>query len=489
MTEKIKELDSFSLVIFGGDGDLALKKLFPSIYYRLADGQIKADSDIYVLSKNDKSQAQFLEELTQKIKMHVPDAEDAQVQALCSMTTYLKVELTDAGSYSELRDSIKANGRTNIIYYYSTPSSLFAVISASLSANGLITPESKIVLEKPLGADLSSFEVLNSEIRKYFKEYQIYRIDHYLGKETVQNLMVLRFANYLFESAWNRQHIESVEITVAESIGVESRKDYYDKYGALKDMVQNHLLQLLCLVAMEPPAVLNADNVRNEKLKVLQALTLFNTENIGIWSVKGQYTRGIVNETQVRSYLEDVDAFNSVTETFVALRTYVQNWRWAGVPFYLRTGKRLAKRYSEIVINFREVPHNVFPEKNKIDRNKLVIRLQPDEHIELVQMAKIAGPGGYRYRPISLELDYKASIGKRIPDAYERLLMDVVRGNQTLFMREDEVRASWVWIDSITKSWQETGQELELYQSGSFGPGNVILEKNHEWNRFKIDNL
>jgi glucose-6-phosphate 1-dehydrogenase len=479
---KINALNPFNLVIFGGDGDLAFKKLFPALYHRLKDGQVQSNSSIYVLSINDKTQEEFEEELAKHLKLHVSDLEEVWLNRLCKITTYLKADLTITTHYKELKELLSNSKLPEVIYYYSTPSSLFGKISSCLHQSGLITKKSKIVLEKPLGFDLDSFEALNTIVRQYFDEPQIYRIDHYLGKETVQNLMVLRFANQIFELAWNKQNIESIEITVAESYGVGTRKGYYDKYGALKDMVQNHLLQLLCLVAMEPPSVLNADNVRDEKLKVLKALKPFDEESINKYSVKGQYTRGEIDGTFVNSYQEDIQGYNSTTETFVALRAEVQNWRWAGVPFYLRTGKRMPRRYSEIVINFKNVPHNIFPQKAKIHRNKLIVRLQPDEHIELVQMAKIPGPGGYRYKPISLELDYSASIGKLFPDAYERLLMDVVRGNQTLFMREDELRASWIWIDSITSNWKKTNQELKLYKAGSNGPSKDILDAQHDWN-------
>ena len=478
-----KKLSDFSLVIFGGDGDLAMKKIFPALYYRLKDKQIQTASDILVLSNNDKTTESFRKELSERLLDKLPSPNERIIEQLCEMTTYHKVELTDVNDYSSLKKRLEEASHKNILFYYSTPSSLFLTISAALHHNQLITDSTKVVLEKPLGFDLKTFEEVNSTIRQYFKEYQIYRIDHYLGKETVQNLMVLRFANRIFEMAWNAQNIDYVEITVAESIGVGTRKGYYDKYGALKDMVQNHLLQLLCLVAMEPPSTLNADNVRDEKLKVLKALLKYDETTIQDGTVKGQYTRGTIDKEFVYSYQEDIDGYNSKTETFVALRTYVQNWRWAGVPFYLRTGKRMAERYSEIVINFKEVPHNVFPEKTKIDRNKLIIRLQPDELIELVQMAKIPGPGGYRYKPISLELDYTASIGNEFPDAYERLIMDVVRGNQTLFMREDEVRASWEWVESITDNWKKTDKELKLYEAGGNGPSDYILQEGHHWNK------
>lgn len=474
-----KELPNFDLVIFGGDGDLALRKIFPALYYRLKDGQIRAESRIVVVSKNQRDDGDMRRLLQEHIHLRVPDADAGILETLGSMVRYLEADLTQTQDYKALGEVLARGRAPETLFYYSTPSSLFGMISRLLHENGLIKAHCKVVLEKPLGSDLQTFEDLNSEVRKYFEEVQIYRIDHYLGKETVQNLMVLRFANHIFELAWNAQNIDNVQITVAESIGVEDRKDYYDKYGALKDMVQNHLLQLLCLIAMEPPARLTADNVRDEKLKVLRALRHFDANTIQKWTVKGQYTRGEIGGQHVRSYQEDIDAFESSTETFVALRTYIDNWRWTGVPFYLRTGKRMMERYSEIVINFKSVPHNVFPSGNKINRNKLIIRLQPEERIELVQMAKVPGPGGYRYQPISLKLDFAESFHDRFPDAYERLLMDVVRGNQTLFMREDEVRAAWKWIHSITDNWEKTGQQLELYKSGTWGPGDEVLTPEH----------
>ena len=484
MTTK-NELEDFTLVIFGGDGDLAMKKIFPALYYRLKHGQIKAASDIVVVSNNKKTSEAFRTELRQNLLEKLVKPKKEWITALCNITTYLEIELTDLNSYIPLKEALHKAGQEHVLLYYSTPSSLFSMISSSMYQHGMITEKTKVVLEKPLGSNLATFEEVNNTIRQYFQERQIYRIDHYLGKETVQNLMVLRFANHLFELAWNSQNIDYVEITVAESLGVGTRKGYYDNYGALKDMVQNHLLQLLCLVAMEPPSILDADSVRDEKLKVLKALVPFDKTNVQRRTIKAQYTRGEINDEFVKSYQEDIDGYNSNTETFIALRTYVQNWRWSGIPFYLRTGKRMTERYSEIVINFKHVPHNVFPKRAAIDRNKLIIRLQPDERIELVQMAKIPGPGGYRYKPISLELDYLASVGKKFPDAYERLIMDVVRGNQTLFMREDEVRASWNWIHSIMDNWDATNQELKLYQAGTEGPGDAILKEGHQWNKMK----
>jgi glucose-6-phosphate 1-dehydrogenase len=476
-----KELKDFDLVIFGGDGDLAFRKIFPALLLRLQDGQIKPSSRFIVVSKNSRDTSSFTGVLWSHLDGDLLKSEPELAANLRSMIHYVQADLMVSDDYKKLVQALGQDRQKQTLFYYSTPSFLFGTISRMLHEHGLIDEQSKVILEKPLGYDLSSFESLNSEVRKYFQETQIYRIDHYLGKETVQNLMVLRFANHLYELAWNAQNIDNVQITVAESIGVETRKEFYDKCGALKDMVQNHLLQLLCLVAMEPPSKLNADSVRDEKLKVLKALRPFDAQTVQKWTVKGQYTRGEIGGVSVRSYQEDIDAFDSTTETFVALRTYVDNWRWAGVPFFLRTGKRLEKRYSEIVVNFKRVPHNVFPSESKIHRNKLIIRLQPEERIELVQMVKVPGPGGYRFQPVELELDYGSSFGKRFPDAYERLLMDVVRGNQTLFMREDEVRASWNWIHSITDNWEKEGVELKLYKSGSWGPGDSVIQPDDYW--------
>jgi glucose-6-phosphate 1-dehydrogenase len=300
--------------------------------------------------------------------------------------------------------------------------------------------------------------------------------------------MVLRFANHLFEHSWSSEDIDSVQITVAETIGVENRGNYYEQSGALLDMVQNHLLQLLCLIAMEPPAKLEANSVRNEKLKVLKSLRFFNEESVLNETVKGQYLGGMLavddkSESQVSSYLQDINKFESETETFVAIKAFIDNWRWKNTPFYLRTGKRMKKRYSEIIINFKSVRHNLFPSQGEIPGNALIIRLQPEEGIELVQMTKLPGPGGYRYKPISLKLDYLDSFHERLPEAYERLIIDVLRGEQTLFMRQDELEAAWSWIESIKNGWEKTKFKNILYEAGSWGPGNEILDKKHAWTK------
>jgi len=476
---KLKDAD---IVIFGGLGDLAMRKIFPAIYHRFKAKQINNNSRVFVISRGEVSQTEFKANLKEKLTNNIEDVDQKIVAELLKLCKYIQADLTQESSLAVLKDDLREDDNIVRVYYFSVSSSIFGDITRNLHAEKLITPESRVVLEKPLGHDSASSKLINSEISNYFEESQIFRIDHYLGKETVQNLMVLRFANNLYENAWNSQNIENVQITVAEDLGVSSRGGYYDKYGALLDMVQNHLLQLLCLVAMEPPSVLEANNVRDEKLKVLKALRLFDDKMVLDQTVKGQYTRGSINGESVKSYLEDINDFQSNTETFVAIRANIDNWRWAGVPFYLRTGKRLSKKHSEIVINFKNIPHNIFPNSKPIVNNKLIISLQPEERIELVQTVKIPGPGGYRYKPTSLVLDYSTSFQDRLPEAYERLLIDVIRGNQTLFMRKDEVEASWTWIDTITKYWKQTKMTNNLYNSGTTGPGDKILINGHTWN-------
>lgn len=325
-------------------------------------------------------------------------------------------------------------------------------------------------MEKPIGKDLESAQEINAGVGAVFPETSIYRIDHYLGKESVQNLLVLRFANTLFDPIWSRSHIDHVQITVSESIGLEGRADYYDRSGAVRDMVQNHLLQLLCLTAMEPPNSLEANSIRTEKMKVLSALKRYSAATVDTNTVRAQYRSGVSDGEVVSGYIETLtDKSESQTETFVALKTEINNWRWAGVPFYLRTGKRMEGRRSEIMIQFKSTP---FPLFEKADRaaNLLVIRLQPDEGVHLYMQIKEPGPGGMRLKSLPLNLSYADNFAVRYPDAYERLLMDVVRGNLTLFMSRDEVEAAWGWVDSLLKSWAEANQPLEHYQAGTQGP-------------------
>lgn len=481
MVNQTTEKYDFDLVIFGGDGDLSFRKIFPALYHRLNENQISEESRILAVSRKEYTQKEFKEKLISSLEQYIDEIDGGILKILMSMTTHGSIDPAKGRQNASAKGWFSKAKHNVRVFYLATPASAFEAICKFTNDQNYLTPTSRVVLEKPLGRDLKSSEDVNEQVAQFFSEGQIYRIDHYLGKETVQNLMVLRFANNLFERSWNAQEIDNIQITVAESLGVGTRGRFYDQYGALRDMVQNHLLQLLCLIAMEPPAVLDAEQVRHEKLKVLKALRPFDADTIKTHSVRGQYTRGNTDDGFLPSYLEDIDKFDSQTETFVALKTYIDNWRWSGVPIYLRTGKRMSQRYSEIVINFKRVPHNIFPGKKDIDNNRLTIRLQPEERIELQQMVKIPGPGGYRYKPFSLELDYSDHFEDRFPEAYERLLMDVVRGNQTLFMSRDEVKASWQWAESILKNWKDEKIPNILYESGSFGPGHRIMEEGTEW--------
>lgn len=481
-TNKLENLFLSDIVIFGGLGDLSIRKILPAIYYRLQAKQLADECKVILISRQDINKKEFEDLLRTKLEDGIKDASKKDLNHLISICEYYKADLTKKGCLDNLKSLLRSKDNVVRLFYFSVSSSLFGNITKNLKEAQLITSKSRVVLEKPLGHNAESSKKINNEISEYFNESQIFRIDHYLGKETVQNLMVLRFTNNLYENAWNAQNIDNIQITVSENLGVGSRGDFYDKYGALLDMVQNHLLQLMCLVAIEPPNILDANTVRDEKLKVLKSLRPIDVDLCQTHTVKGQYTRGKLDGKSVKSYLEDIDKFSSDTETFVAIRAYIDNWRWAGVPFYLRTGKRLSRRHSQITINFKNIPHNIFPEGKSIVNNKLIINLQPEESIELVQTVKIPGPGGYRYKPTSLVLDYGSSFKERFPDAYERLLIDVIRGNQTLFMRKDEVEASWKWIDSINESWDKAKLKNHFYSSGSDGPGNHILLDNHEWN-------
>ena len=470
------DLRPFNIVIFGGNGDLSKRKIIPALFHRYADGQLDFDFEVTCTARAKLDRTLFLKE----VEGFIDSKDTKKIADFFKHLIILEIPKNTLEAYAPLKTRLEKTAKRQRIFYFSVPSGAFSEICNMLKGSGLVTNTSKVVLEKPLGHDLESSKQINEIISQAFTESQIFRIDHYLGKETVQNIMVLRFANHLFERAWNADNIENIQITVAESLGVEKRSGYYDKTGALLDMVQNHLLQLLCLVTMEPPSNLNPDAVRNEKLKVLESLRPFTKESIRKNVVRGQYTRGSVDDQKLNSYREDIDAYDSETETFVAIKAYIDNWRWKNTPIYLRTGKRMKKRYSDIVINFKELPHNIFQDSKQPLLNKLIIRLQPEERIELVQLSKVPGPGGYRFKPISLKLDFIDSFDSRMPEAYERLIVDVIRGNQTLFMRYDELAAAWEWIESINTNWRSQ-VPLSLYESGTWGPGDQILAKDTKW--------
>jgi glucose-6-phosphate 1-dehydrogenase len=478
MTARIIPVDTFDLVVFGGTGDLALRKLLPGLYYRDQDRQLPAASRIIGVARRRIDRTVYAQEVEAALRRHLPtnDIDDGCLERLLSRLDYVPLDATGVDGWPGLAAKLAGAEDRARIFYLATAPDLFAPICRNLAAAQLVTAAARVVLEKPIGHDLASAQAINEVVGAVFPEERIFRIDHYLGKETVQNLMALRFANSLFEPLWSSNGIDHVQITVAESLGVEGRGGYYDHAGALRDMVQNHLLQLLCLVAMEPPASLAADAVRDEKLKVLRALRRIQGSDVGVKTVRGQYRAGAVDGSPVQGYVEEVDdALGSTTETFVVLKVEIENWRWAGVPFYLRTGKRLPVRTSEIVINFRAVPFSIFgQEAGALSPNRLVVRLQPNEGIKLFLTAKDPGPGGMRLREAPLNLSFAETFKVRYPDAYERLLMDVVRGNPTLFMRRDEVEAAWAWVEPILEGWRERNERPKPYTAGSWGPSAAI---------------
>ncbi len=486
---KKNELSASDIIVFGGTGDLCLRKILPALYYRLKEGQLPEDTRIIVLGRGEMSREEHLASIEKAGRTFIAkqDFTDADWKSLTEHVQYLKLDASKADDFKTLKALIEEQARDERIFYLSTPASIFGPICLHLKQAGLITPTARVVLEKPIGYDLKTFRQINQEVLSCFDEEQVYRIDHYLGKETVQNLLVLRFANNVFERMWNGAVIDHVQITVAESTGLENRHAYYDDTGALRDMVQNHLLQLLCLVAMEPPNQVTPDAVRDEKLKVLRALRPVTSEMALTDSVRGQYDGGVIGDKKVEAYLDEIEKPESLTETYVALKAYIDNWRWSGVPFYLRTGKRMQARYSEIVIYFNHVPHAIFPDqKSDPVSNKLVIRLQPDEYINFQMITKVPGPGGYRLKPVNLNLSLADEFEERFPDAYERLLMDVVRGNPTLFMRSDEVEAAWHWVESLMESWEASNLPLHHYPAGSQGPSEahtLIARDGREWYR------
>jgi glucose-6-phosphate 1-dehydrogenase len=483
MVARVIAVDPFDIVVFGATGDLSARKLIPALFHRDEAGQIPPEARIVGASRRKLSSKAFRELAREWLQSFVRAEEraDDAVERFLNRISYVPVEGDGDEGWSDLATALGDQPGRIRVFYLATGPDLFGPICAGIGRHKLATPNSRVVVEKPIGKSLESATAVNNAIGAVFPEDRVYRIDHYLGKETVQNLMALRFANALFEPLWNNAHIDHVQITVAETLGVEGRAGYYDTAGALRDMVQNHMLQLLCLVAMEPPTSLAADAVRDEKLKVLKTLVPITPQSAIENTVRGQYRAGASAGGPVKGYLEELGRPSSQTETFVALKAEIANWRWAGVPFYLRSGKRLATRVSEIVVAFRPIPHSVFDgAAGPINANRLVIRLQPNEAVRLWLMIKDPGPGGMRLAHVPLDMSFASVFNVRNPDAYERLLMDVVRGNQTLFMRRDEVEAAWTWIDPILDAWSNATEPPKPYTSGTWGPSASIalIERN-----------
>ncbi len=488
---KLIPVGTFDLVIFGGTGDLAMRKLLPALYHRDLDGQVTTESRIIGASRGALSRDEYLAEIRESLIRNLGDGDfdESHWQTFSQRIQYVQADAFAHDEWQALVDVLSGYENRTRVAYLATAPGLFGPIAAGLKKNALVTGHSRIVLEKPLGRDYESAREINNAVGDCFAENQIYRIDHYLGKETVQNLLALRFGNSLFEPLWRRNVIDHVQITVAEDLGVGGRVEFYDRVGALRDMVQNHIMQLVCLFAMEPPSSLHHDAVRDEKIKVLRSLKPISAADVGASTVRAQYRAGAINNSTVPGYGDELNGTSSTTETFVALKLEIENWRWSNVPFYLRTGKRLAGKHSEIVVQFQDVPHSIFPEqKYNVSPNLLRIRLQPDEGVQLSVMAKEPGPGGFDLRPVSLDLSFAETFGVSYPDAYERLLMEVLRGNPALFMRRDEVEAAWHWIDGIIEGWETSKQKVESYVSGSWGPAASSLLLDRDGRAWHSDN-
>ncbi len=458
------------LVIFGGAGDLSARKLLPALYMAHLHDRLPVETRIHALGRQDWDRAAFTDFLQEKVPgfIDAKDFNDGAWTRFVERLSYACVDATQAQDFDTLAAAMQVG--SDRVYYLATAPTLFVGICAHLAGAGLIDAQARVVLEKPLGHDLASAQKINDDVGQYFQEHQIFRIDHYLGKETVQNLMVLRFGNTIFEPLWRSPHIKSVQITVAESVGVGSRAGFYDGTGAMRDMVQNHLLQLLCIVAMEPPVSLDPDAVRDEKLKVLRSLRPMKVSDVAKDTVRGQYSSGASKDGSAIGYLqEDNVPTDSGTETFVALKAHINNWRWANVPIFLRTGKRLAERRSEIVIEFAELPFTIFNDSPRQSVNRLMIRLQPEEHVQLHMMAKEPG-SGMKLRPVHLNLDLESAFTERRAEAYERLLIDVIKGRLTHFMRRDELEAAWAWVDPIIDGWKQLNEKPKAYTAGTWGP-------------------
>ncbi|SEO95714.1 glucose-6-phosphate 1-dehydrogenase [Salinihabitans flavidus] len=478
MVSRVIPVDPFDLIIFGGTGDLARRKILPGLFRRFCAGQIPSETEIIGAGRSEIGQQGYREFVASAIH-EFSKREECSICGLnefLELLDYISLDAQGERGWADLAARLHP-GRLRA-FYFSVGPSLFGDLAERLAGGGLTDAGSRIVVEKPFGHDLESAQALNAALAARFNERQIYRIDHYLGKETVQNLMAVRFGNMLFEPLWNSQYVDHIQITVAERVGVAGRAAFYEKAGAMRDMVQNHLMQLLCLIAMEPPAKFEPDTVRDEKLKVIRALDPVEPHHI----VRGQYTAA----EGVASYREDVDNPRSRTESFIALKCHLSNWRWAGTPFYLRTGKRLRARDSQITVVFKDAPHSIFGPEAGRHRNELRIKLQPDEGITLKVTIKDPGPGGMRLVDVPLDMSFAEALGSDAdaPDAYERLIMDVIRGNQTLFMRDDEVEAAWAWTDPVIRGWESRGDAPKPYDAYSAGPDDaamLIRRDGREW--------
>ena len=481
-------MSGVDLIIFGATGDLSARKLFPALFQLDAAGLLLDDLRIVAVARQEQTSGGFHDDLRERMfQTKRLEISDAAWQQFVKRLTYLSADFSRPDAFEALRESL-SESRTSL-FYLATPPSLFATICEQLHAGGCLSGPSRIVLEKPIGESLATSREVNETLARFFDEQDIYRIDHYLGKETVQNLLVLRFANRFINSQWDQSCIDHVQITVAEKVGIEGRWAYYDGVGQLRDMVQNHLMQLLCLVAMEPPNSLEAESIRDEKVKIVKALRPIDVSSVKDHVVRGQYSQGVIDGQSVPGYFDEdgCETQGSDTETFVAIKAHVDNWRWSGVPFYLRTGKRMPDKVTEIIIQYKALPHHIFEEGESAEPNRLIIRLQPNEGIEMTMVSKRHSlRDKLSLQTHTLNFDFRED-GEvdRIPDAYERLFLDAINGDPSLFVGREEIEESWRWCDQLIAACEECGVKVNTYQAGSWGPSKselLIDRDGRSWN-------
>ena len=481
-------MSGVDLIIFGATGDLSARKLFPALFQLDAAGLLPDDLRIIAVARQEQTTEGFHQELLARIgSAKRQRISDTAWQQFAQRLTYLSADFSAPSAFKGLQPSL-SEARTSL-FYLATPPSLFATICEQLSADGCLTGSCRIVLEKPIGESLDTSREVNETLAQFFDDQDIYRIDHYLGKETVQNLLVLRFANRFINSQWDQSCMDHIQITVAETVGIEGRWAYYDGVGQLRDMVQNHLMQLLCLVAMEPPNSLEAESIRDEKVKIVKALRPIDASSVKDHVVRGQYSQGVIDGESVPGYFDEegCEAHGSDTETFVAIKAHVDNWRWSGVPFYLRTGKRMPDKVTEIIIQYKALPHHIFGEGESAEPNRLIIRLQPNEGIEMTMVSKRQSlRDKLSLQTHTLNFDFRED-GEidRIPDAYERLFLDAINGDPSLFVGREEIEESWRWCDQLISACEQCGVKVNAYQAGSWGPSKselLIDRDGRNWN-------
>ena len=481
-------MSGVDLIIFGATGDLSARKLFPALFQLDAAGLLPDDLRIIAVGRQEQATEAFHHELLARMSSAKRQSiSDTAWQQFAQRLTYMSADFSAPSAFSGLQAEL-SESRTSL-FYLATPPSLFATICEQLSADGCLAGSCRIVLEKPIGESLDTSREVNETLAQFFAEQDIYRIDHYLGKETVQNLLVLRFANRFINSQWDQSCIDHIQITVAEKVGIEGRWAYYDGVGQLRDMVQNHLMQLLCLVAMEPPNSLEAESIRDEKVKIVKALRPIDALSVKDHVVRGQYSQGVIDGESVPGYFDEegCEAQGSDTETFVAIKAHVDNWRWSGVPFYLRTGKRMPDKVTEIIIQYKALPHHIFGEGESAEPNRLIIRLQPNEGIEMTMVSKRQSlRDKLSLQTHTLNFDFRED-GEidRIPDAYERLFLDAINGDPSLFVGREEIEESWRWCDQLISACEQCGVKVNAYQAGSWGPSKselLIDRDGRNWN-------